>query len=107
SFGDRDLFLSGPQSLPHFVLFTDKDIYLARQLELMGVRVFNSAKAIDISDDKIATYQTLATYRLPIPRTVVAPKIFPGASVPAYGDIDTIIDQLDLPMIIKEAYGSF
>lgn len=107
SLGNRTQFLSDQKPLPHFVLFIDKDIYLARQFELLGVRVFNSAKAIEISDDKIATYQTLAENQLPIPRTVVAPKIFSGAAAPVHGDVDAIIDQLNLPMIIKEAYGSF
>lgn len=107
SLGNRSLLLSDQQTLPHFVLFTDKDIYLARQLEIMGIRVFNSAKAIENSDDKIATYQILAEHKLPIPQTVVAPKLFPGSISPVYGDVDAIIDQLKLPMIIKEAYGSF
>src|SRR5690625_3654009 len=51
-----DLIREQDQSLPDFVIFTDKDIYLARQLELLGVRVFNSADAIAKSDDKIITY---------------------------------------------------
>lgn len=100
-------YLLKQESLPHFVLFTDKDIYLARQLEVLGVRVFNGAKTIEISDDKIATYQVLAEYQLPIPQTIAAPKIFPGTAVPAIENMDTIIKQLGLPLIIKEAYGSF
>lgn len=107
SIGSRYLRLLDQGSLPHFVLFTDKDTYLARQFELLGVRVFNRATTIEISDDKIATYQALAEHQLPIPRTIVAPKIFSGTDAPEFGDIDAIIAQLGLPMIIKEAYGSF
>src|SRR5699024_11342631 len=44
-------------ALPDYIIFTDKDIYLARQLELLGIPVFNSAESIAISDDKISTYQ--------------------------------------------------
>lgn len=103
----QQLRLLGETALPDFVIFTDKDIYLAKQLELLGVRVFNRAKAIEISDDKIATYQVLAHQQLPIPKTIVAPKIFPGSPVKPFENLSDIINQLGLPMIIKEAYGSF
>ncbi|MGJ9457106.1 ATP-grasp domain-containing protein [Oceanobacillus sp. CF4.6] len=94
------------KELPDFVVFADKDIYLARQLELLGVRVFNSAKAIDTSDDKIATYQYLAANQLPIPKTIIAPKIFYKGNVdPSL--LQQVIEKLGLPLIIKEAYGSF
>ncbi|MBT2215157.1 RimK family alpha-L-glutamate ligase [Virgibacillus dakarensis] len=104
---DRRLSLIGGNSLPDFVIFTDKDIYLARQLELLGIRVFNPANAIAISDDKIATYQVLAQHHLPIPKTIAAPKIFPGSATVELENIRSIIDQLGFPMIIKEAFGSF
>lgn len=93
--------------LPDFVVFTDKDIYLARQLELMGVRVFNSARTIEISDDKIATYQTLAAHNLPIPKTITAPKMFAGSATFNPDDYKEAITKLGYPMIIKEAFGSF
>ncbi|TRM12837.1 RimK family alpha-L-glutamate ligase [Lentibacillus cibarius] len=93
--------------LPHFVVFTDKDIYLAKQLEFLGVRVFNSAQTIALSDDKIATYQTLAANGLPIPRTVVAPKAFQQTDDINVDDYRDIANQLGLPMIVKEAFGSF
>nr|WP_317843073.1 RimK family alpha-L-glutamate ligase [Ornithinibacillus gellani] len=95
------------QKLPDFVIFTDKDIYLAKQLELLGIRVFNGAEAIAISDDKIATYQMLAAHGLAIPKTIIAPKEFnTGGSVPPhylYGVAET----LHFPLVIKEAFGSF
>lgn len=93
--------------LPDFVLFTDKDIYLARQLELLGIPVFNSAKAIEISDDKIATYQTLATHNLPIPKTIIAPKVFYVTDHLDLEFIRRVEVNLGYPMIIKEAFGSF
>jgi len=63
-------------ALPDYVIFTDKDIYLAKQLELLGIPVFNSAETIEVSDDKIKTYQLLAEKGIPIPKTIVAPKTF-------------------------------
>src|SRR5699024_4066772 len=64
------------KDLPDYVVFTDKDIYLARQLELLDVPVFNSSAAITTSDDKIKTCQLLAIVGLPIPKTIIAPKTF-------------------------------
>ena len=93
-------------SLPDYVLFFDKDIYLAKQLEALGIQVFNNATAIQLSDDKIATYQKLAINNLPIPKTIVAPKVFQNAKE-NYDYIQMIQETFTYPMIIKEAYGSF
>lgn len=92
--------------LPEYIVFTDKDIYLAKQLEYLGLPVFNTANAIAISDDKIATYQELARVNLPIPKTIIAPKVFLEASFPEKM-VDKAINELGLPLIIKEAFGSF
>lgn len=96
-----------PSELPDYVVFTDKDLYLARQLELLGVPVFNSSAAITTSDDKIKTYQLLAKAKVPIPKTIFAPKTFglPHAFDASY--IDRIKETFGFPLIIKEAYGSF
>lgn len=94
------------KKLPDYVVFTDKDIYLARQLEYLGLPVFNSADAIATSDDKIATYQRLAQLGIPIPKTVIAPKIFIEGTLDE-AVINQAIDQLRFPMIVKEAFGSF
>lgn len=92
--------------LPDYVVFTDKDIYLAKQLEYLGVPVFNQAKAIAVSDDKIATYQKLAKLQLPIPKTIIAPKIFHTGSLDE-GIINKAIKELGFPLVMKEAFGSF
>lgn len=93
--------------LPDYVLFTDKDLYLARQLELMGIPVFNSARAIEISDDKIATHQALALRKLPMPLTIAAPKTFLNESPVGMRQLDLAAKKLGFPMIVKEAFGSF
>lgn len=92
--------------LPDFAFFIDKDIYLARQLEQLGVRVFNSSLAIEISDDKIYTYQMLMRNQLPIPETVIAPKKYHADNLPS-DYIQEIINHFGFPLIVKEAYGSF
>ncbi|MGP4108417.1 ATP-grasp domain-containing protein [Virgibacillus sp. L01] len=95
------------KDLPDFVMFTDKDIYLAKQLELLGIRVFNSGASIEKSDDKIATYQALAYQHLPIPKTIVAPMAYVRSESFNPEDFRESISILDFPMIIKEAFGSF
>ena len=56
-----------------FVLFWDKDISLARRLELQGLPVFNSARAIELCDDKAKTYLELLD-TVTQPETILAPK---------------------------------
>ena len=104
---NQSSLLSGTEKkLPDFVVFADKDIYLARQLEHLGIPVFNSSKAIENSDDKITSYQQLAINKLPIPKTIIAPKIFSAGKIDPES-ISSAIRELGFPMIIKEAFGSF
>lgn len=107
SLGHHQLEVITNQKLPDYVVFADKDIYLAKQLELLRIPVFNRAHVIETSDDKIATYQVLAKHNLPIPRTIIAPKVFYNREEKYLPDLDQIVDQLGLPLIVKEAFGSF
>src|SRR5690625_4774438 len=92
---------------PDYVLFTDKDIYLARYLEKLGVRLFNSASTIEICDDKIKTYERLAQENLPIPKTIVAPKTFQQNEKLSDQFLSVVEEKLGLPYIVKENFGSF
>lgn len=100
-----DCFADAEQ--PDYVLFTDKDIYLAKQLENWGIPVFNTANTIEISDDKIKTYQHLSNAGLPIPKTIILPKTFGMTPEMIEKPIEKAIDYLQFPVIIKEAFGSF
>ncbi|QDP40752.1 ATP-grasp domain-containing protein [Radiobacillus deserti] len=90
---------------PDFVIFSDKDIPLARTLEAMDIPVFNSSQAIEISDNKIDTYARLAAHHLPIPKTMVAPKVFTGSLHP--DTFSQIRKEFSFPIVVKEAFGSF
>lgn len=92
---------------PDFILFLDKDIRLAKQLEGLGYQLFNNANAIEICDDKIATFQTLANKRIRMPKTLFSPMMFPGTIDPNDQFIDRVEKEFDYPVVIKEAYGSF
>ncbi len=90
---------------PDFVFFWDKDLFLARQLEEQGVRLFNPAKAIEICDDKALTYLQLANHGIRMPKTIIAPKVF--VSLEDDSHLGQVIEILSFPMVIKETFGSF
>ena len=91
---------------PDFVLFWDKDIHLAKRLEAQGLKLFNSADAIEICDSKSLTALSLLG-RVRTPKTVIAPKTFEGVGYKSLDFVENATRVLGLPMIIKEAYGSF
>ncbi len=101
------LSLYGPSDKPDFVIFWDKDVRLARQLEYMGFKLFNGAEAIALCDDKILTHQVLANHHIPMPKTIFSPLVFPGCPVDESLFIGKIEEVLSYPMVVKEAFGSF
>ncbi|NLI21273.1 MAG: RimK family alpha-L-glutamate ligase [Clostridiales bacterium] len=90
-----------------FVLFWDKDVALATQLEQRGLPVFNSAESILRCDDKALTYLTLKRAGLPMPRTILAPKTFAAVGYPHTAFVDAAADALGFPLVLKECFGSF
>lgn len=102
-----EVLYSNEEGLPDFVVSTDKDIYLATQFEMLGIPVFNSSYAIETSDDKIKTYQLLAQKNLPLPKTIIGPKIYYKHEKIDYRFLKDISKTLSFPLIVKEAFGSF
>lgn len=92
---------------PDFVLFLDKDIRLAYQLEQMGIRLFNSSKVIALCDDKSQTFQALAGKGIKMPKTIIAPLVFKGCEEKGEAYTDSIASALGFPLVVKECYGSF
>ena len=97
---------SGFEKLPDFAIFWDKDVYLAKRLEESGVRLFNSASAVEICDNKILTALTLND-KVKTPKTIIAPKTFEGVNYSDKTFLKNATKELGFPLIIKEAYGSF
>ena len=89
-----------------FILFWDKDIHLARRLERLGLRLYNSARAVEICDSKALTHAALEG-KVATPRTIIAPKTFEGVGYTSLSFLENATRVLGLPMIIKESYGSF
>ncbi|SHN27797.1 RimK family alpha-L-glutamate ligase [Gracilibacillus kekensis] len=97
--------LSGISEYPDFVFFWDKDLFLARQLEKMGIRLFNRARAIEICDDKALTYQYLSNHGITMPQTIIAPKVFMELHDTSH--LSIVKETIGFPLIIKETFGSF
>ena len=89
---------------PDFVLFWDKDVNLAKHLENKGIPVYNSARSIELCDDKAKTYLTLEGV-VPQPETYIAPFSYFKTDYTAF--VKSAVEKLGLPVIFKECFGSF
>lgn len=97
-----DIMLEIPKA--DFALFWDKDTNAARLLEQSGIPVFNSAKSIELCDDKAKTYLALFD-KFNQPETIIAPKTFFASDFSEF--VDGAIERLGLPLVFKECFGSF
>lgn len=96
----------GDMDLPDFALFWDKDVALCKRLERF-IPVFNCSSAIYACDNKIETAIAFENFGVPAPKTVIAPKTFEGIGYCDGGFLERAVEILGLPVVIKEAYGSF
>lgn len=88
-----------------FVLFWDKDLKLAQEIEKTGISMFNSARAIELCDDKALTYLALKDGDVPMPKTYPSPKQFRTCEdFSYYLGLGT---KLGYPLVFKECMGSF
>jgi gamma-F420-2:alpha-L-glutamate ligase len=92
---------------PDCFFFWDKDVRLARHLERMGFRLYNRASAIETCDDKIRTCEALIDSGLRLPKTLIAPLVFETSGIVDTRPYDAVIAELGLPLVVKEAFGSF
>ena len=90
-----------------FVLYFDKDRYVAELLEKCGVRVFNSASATAICDDKMLTHVVLCNNGIPMPNTLSGALCYNEKGEISDEYVQGAIDRLGLPMVVKQCYGSF
>lgn len=105
---NAELLLNGAVVPPQtdVVLFWDKDIKLAKMLECQGLRLFNSATAIEICDDKSLTYIALHG-KINMPETYLAPKTYELVGYGDYSFLKPIAERLGFPMVVKGCFGSF
>ena len=93
-------------SLPKydFVLYLDKDRYVAELLEKAGYKLYNSIDSIIKCDDKMLTHICLANEGIKMPTTISSTLCYTDNGNRDY--LVEVIDKIGLPMIVKENYGS-
>ena len=85
-----------------FIIYLDKDIYLARILERNGYRLFNNADFIKMCDDKMLT-----NIGINMPKTIAGPLFYsPTLKEENLKFLDDVIEELGLPLVMKKVYGS-
>lgn len=92
---------------PDFVVYLDKDKYLPRMLERAGVRLFNSAEAVELCDDKMLTCIRLAGEGVLLPDTLAAPLCYYADARLPDGYARGIGERLDWPVVVKKSFGSW
>ena len=93
-------------SLPKydFVLYLDKDRYVAELLEKAGYKLFNNIDSIIKCDDKMLTHICLADEGVKMPSTISSTLCYTDNGNRDY--LKPVIEKLGLPMIVKDNYGS-
>ena len=72
----------------------------------MGLRLFNSATAIENCDNKALTYIELKGI-VKMPKTIIAPMTYRNIGYNNTDFVKNSINTLGLPVVIKECFGSF
>ena len=98
---------TGLDNRPDFVVFLDKDILLATFLKNAGIPIFNDPDVIETCDNKAKQYLELSKLGIPMPETIIAPKVYPNFTIKDSGYYEQVLERLGLPMVIKEGHGSF
>lgn len=100
---DTILIDGQPVKLPDFLLprtYVIETGYfplaVIRQMERMGVHVFNGSATIEMVADKLHTHQVLAEAHIPTPRTMLAK--FPV-------DMDLVEREIGFPVVVKTLLG--
>ncbi len=102
---DNELSINLPKC--DFIIYLDKDIYLARILEKAGYRLFNKADFIKLCDDKALTNIACASRGIKMPDTITGPLFYSQElKEENLKFLDDVIAKLGLPLILKRVYGS-
>ncbi len=89
--------------LPRYAIIRRYEIYLSRQLELMGVKVFNTSSSMTDARNKMKVHQLLANANIKTPKTVFT--VFKNNyNNVFYSDIVNILGTNEF--VLKWIYGS-
>lgn len=89
-----------------FCVYLDKDKYLGELLQRSGLRLFNSAQAVAVCDDKMSTYLALAGRGIPLVKTVSAPLCYTPSATLDEAFLAHVSRVLGFPLVAKKSYGS-
>jgi len=87
-------------------IILDKDASTAEALRTAGARVVNGPEAILACDDKRRTDALLAAAGLAIPDSILLPPLYPKQPLDE-ALLVGVVERLGLPLVVKEAKGSF
>ncbi|MCM1437740.1 MAG: RimK family alpha-L-glutamate ligase [Roseburia sp.] len=89
-----------------FCVYLDKDGVAASLLEKSGLRLFNTAAAVAVCDDKMLTNAALLNAEFNIPDCVYAPLCYHPESEINTEFLNKTAEKLGLPLVAKANYGS-
>ena len=91
------------KEFPKIVFFKKYDLYLARQFELNGIKVLNTAESMSISRNKLKTYQVLTKNNIKIPKTIY---FSCGVNRKDFDYLDVALLMGSKKFVIKPSFGS-
>ena len=89
-----------------FCIYLDKDKYIPYMLEGAGLKLFNSAKAVELCDDKMTTALTLANSGIPMPETLPGLLCYDEKAPLNENALRIAAEELGYPLIVKSSFGS-
>ena len=81
-----------------FAVFLDKDVHLSHMLEKSGIRLFNTAQAIEVCDDKMRTYINLVGKGVKMPLTISSPLMYRQCDDDF---INSVEEKIPYPIVVK------
>ncbi len=87
-------------------VFMDKDKVAAYLLERAGCKLYNSARAMELCDDKMLTHAYLTGHGIPMPDSIYAPLCYYGDAPLPKQFLKNVAVELGMPQIAKLCYGS-
>ena len=90
-----------------FAVYLDKDKYLGKMLEKTGLRLFNSAAAVETCDDKMTTYLALLGAGVRLAKSIPAPLCYTPNAKADEIFLQMLAKELGFPLVMKHSYGSF
>jgi len=101
---DNHVIINLPQC--DFIIYLDKDIYLARELEKAGYRLFDKADFIKVCDDKMLTFIYCSNLDIKMPKTMAGPLVYNTIQDNNFEFLKTIEKEFNYPFVLKRVYGS-